>query len=333
MPTYLIYGDSFLVSERLSLLESKITSDTVLESNYHRISAPGLEIADLMAYCNALPFMDPVRLIIVEGLLGLFNKGNTSGPRKSRTRSSQRSLGTWEELPEQLSNIPPTTHLILLDGPINKSNPLLTILSPISEIHSVESPTRDTLSRWIKERAQFKGANINPAAIRLLSDLIGNDLWTLDSELEKLCLYTNNESIEEHHVTHLVSQVKEANIFNAVDSIINKKPGPALTSLKQLQRDGNDSSYIITMIARQVRLIALSRDLLDQGTSQNAIGNKLGISSQFVLKKTLDQASRYSDSQVRYCYQTLLNSDLSIKQGLMTSDFALELLTHELCAS
>jgi len=332
VPTYLIYGDSFLVSERLSLLESKITSDKVLESNYHRISASSLQVADLMTYCNALPFMDPVRLIIVEGLLGLFDTGN-AGPRRSRTRTSRRSLGPWEELPEQLSNIPPTTHLILQDGPINKSNPLLAILSPISELHPVESPTRDTLSRWIKDRALSKGSNINPAAIRLLSDLIGNDLWALDSELEKLCLYANSESIEEHHVTDLVSQVKEANIFNAVDSIINKSPGPALTFLKQLQKDGNDSSYIITMIARQVRLIALTRDLLNQGASQNTIGTKLGINSQFVLKKTLDQASRYSDSQVRYCYESLLNSDLSIKRGLMSSDFALELLTHELSAS
>jgi DNA polymerase-3 subunit delta len=226
--------------------------------------------------------------------------------------------------------MPSTTHLIFRDGLINKSNSLLTTLSPISETYSLESPTRDTLSRWIKDRAQSKGSNINPAAIRLLSDLIGNDLWTLDSELEKLSLYAYTESIGEHHVTALVSQVKEANIFNAVDSIINKKPSPALKFLKQLQKDGNDSSYIITMIARQVRLIALSRDLLDQGTSQNDIGNKLGINSQFVLKKTLDQASCYSDSQIRSCYANLLKSDLSIKQGLMASDFALELLTYEL---
>ena len=75
--------------------------------------------------------------------------------------------------------------------------------------------------------------------------------------------------------------------------------------------------------------MALARDSLDNGVAQKDLGNRLGISSQFVLHKTVDQARRLSRQAVTSQYRKLLEADLAIKQGQMEPDLALELLVAE----
>jgi DNA polymerase-3 subunit delta len=131
-------------------------------------------------------------------------------------------------------------------------------------------------------------------------------------------------------VKELVSQVREASIFSAVDAILEGKPGVALRLLHQLKQDGKDISYIIAMVERQLRLLALARDLMEQGTSQRELGSRLGLSSQFVLRKTLDQARQHSWNAITWQYQRLLEADLAVKQGRQEPDLALELLVGEM---
>lgn len=330
MATYLIYGDNFLVAERLHQVKSKITDETVLDANYHKMSGSDIQIDYLKNVCNALPFMDPVRLVIIDNLIESFNTGNTSVRNRTRSRQSSRGIGQWNDLPDLLSSMPETTHAIFVDNQLTKTNPLLKKLEPISVSHRLETPNREDLSRWIKNQSDQNGCSITPSAIRLLSSLIGNDLWALNNELEKLALYTNGQAIEEENVREIVAQAKESNIFNFVDAIIDKKTSIALNLLQQLRQDGQDSSYILAMINRQLRLIASMKDLLESGTDKRHIGSLLRINSQFVIDKTIQQAHRCSMIEVKHRYGTLLQSDLSIKEGRMDPDLALDILVHDL---
>ena len=101
---------------------------------------------------------------------------------------------------------------------------------------------------------------------------MGNDLWTLDRELEKLSLFAFERTIEEPDVVELVSQVREANIFGAVDAMIEGQPAVALRLLHQLRQDGREVSYIIAMVERQLRLLALARESMDKGVAHSGNG-------------------------------------------------------------
>jgi DNA polymerase-3 subunit delta len=222
--------------------------------------------------------------------------------------------------------MPETTLLVFIDGPLSENNPLLRLLRPLAQVQQMNAPTGEALARWIKSQAQQKGAGISPAAINSLADLVGNALWTLDRELEKLSLYASGRSIEEEDVRDMVAQVREANIFGAVDAMIEGKPGVALRLLRQLLQDGREAPYIIGMVGRQLRLLALARELTEQGVAQREMGARLGISSQFALRKTLEQARRHSAPDISWRYQRLLETDLAIKRGRLEPDLALELL-------
>ena len=335
MAAHVLYGDSFLVPQELKRLEAEAGASGLLEANRHRLRAEQVKPAELIRICSTIPFMDPRRLVVVEGLLATTER-RAGGRGRTRGRRGEASLtptlGGWEALAEALPGLPETTLLVFVDGPLQESNPLLQVLRPLAQVQALAAPTGEALARWIKTTAQQKGAGISPAAIACLADLVGNDLWTLDREVEKLSLYAAGRAIDESNVRELVSQVREANIFSAVDAILEGRPGVALRLLHQLRQDGRELSYIVSMIERQLRLLALARDLTERGVPQSELGRRLGLPSQFVLRKTLEQSRKHSWGAISWRYQRLLEADLAVKRGLMEPDMALELLVGEMAS-
>ncbi len=330
MPAFVIYGDSFLVPRRLAELEAELGASDALDANRHSISASQARPAELIGICNALPFMDPMRVIVVEGLLA------TAEPRGGRPRGRRResaanspATAQWQPLVEAIPAMPDTTVLTFVDGPLAANNPLLRQLRTVCQAEELTAPTGERLARWIKETAEAKGASINPAANHSLSDLVGSDLWTLNQELEKLSLYATGREITEGDVQLMVSQVREANIFAAVDAMIDGRPTVALKLLHQLKEDGKEAPYIISMVERQLRLLALARDSMDRGLPSGELGSRLGTSSEFVVRKTAEQARRHPREDIVWRYHRLLEADLAIKQGELTAELALELLVGE----
>ena len=162
-----------------------------------------------------------------------------------------------------------------------------------------------------------------------MADLVGSDLWTLDQELEKLSLYASGREIGEADIRLMVSQVREASIFEAVDAMIDGRTQVALRLLAQLRDDGREPQYIIAMVERQLRLLALAHDSMVRRVPQNELKRTLGTSSDFVVRKTMEQARRYSREDIAWRYDRLLEADLSIKQGRVDPDLALELLVGD----
>ena len=335
MPTNVLYGDSFLVSEELKKLEREAGADELLDANRHQLNGSQIRLPELLAVCNALPFMDVCRLVVVTGLLATQDGRSGRGSRgrtSSRSAASSRAQGDWDGLAAAIPLMPDTTRLFLVDHALNDSNPLLRELKPVAQVQHLAAPGGEALARYVKELAQQKGAGISPAAIKTLTDLVGNDLWTLDRELEKLSLYASERSIEEADIQELVSQVREASIFNAVDAMIDGRPGVALRLLQKLRQDGAALPYIIGMVERQLRLVALARYWSEQRIPQPEMAGKLGV-PPFAVRRAVEQARRNSWADINRRYQRLLEADLSIKTGQVDSeDLALELLVADLAA-
>ena len=327
MPVHLLYGDSFLVPRRLEELIVQSGAADVLDANRHRLIGPQTKPGELLSMCNALPFMDDYRLVVVEGLL----RTAESQARGRRRGSSGDSAvaGQWQALGDAIPQMPDTTVLVFTDGPVGANNPLLRMLKPVAQVEELSAPTGEALARWVKSTAEAKGSSISPSAIRSITDLVGSDLWTLAQELEKLALYCSGREIQETDVGEMVSQVREANIFAAVDAMIDGRPGLALRLLRRLKEDGREALYIISMVERQLRLLALARDAMDRGLPQSELRGRLGTSSDFVVRKTSEQARRHPMPDIVWRYNRLLETDLAIKRGKLEPELALELLVGD----
>ena len=337
MPAHVVYGDSFLVAQAVRRIRHESGASDVMDSNRHRIAAGQTQPAEAVAVCNSLPFLDAVRLVEVEGALATQEtSGGGRGGGGGRGRSNRRQSGPrtgWTQLADAVPQLPDTTLLVLIDGEIADNNPLLRAFAEHCQVHKQAAPTGQNLNQWVKRTAESKQAAIAPPAIQAITEMVGNDLWTLDRELEKLSLYAAGREITEADVRALVPYAQEANIFAAVDSIMDGRPGDALRLLTQLMEEGREPLYVIAMIERQLRLIALARDLTERGVVQPELGRRMGANSDFVVRKTLGQARRMSMSEITHKYQRALESDLAIKQGRLEPAVSLELLVADLAGA
>ena len=127
----------------------------------------------------------------------------------------------------------------------------------------------------------------------------------------------------------LVSGARELSVFELVDAIMAKRPGAALTAMERLLQGGATGPYLIAMVARQARMVALAQALAASGVPQHAWGPRIGTTSEFVVRKTADQARGFTPDSVRGLYRLLLETDLAMKTGDIADDVALtELLAQ-----
>jgi len=325
---YILYGrDNFSLNQAVDKIKADLgdremvaTSTTILEGRH-------LTLNELRNKCGVAPFLSSYRLVIVDGLLGRFEV-KQSRPRSGR-RKSTNGLVEWEDLASYIEEMPETTVLVLVDEEVKGSNPLLKKISPLAEVRTFPLLRGKDLKEWIRQQVKKEGGDITPQAVDLLAELIGGDLWAMDGEIQKLLIYSQARSISEDDVRQLVSHVQEANIFALVDAVAEGRTESAQRILHRLYDEGVAPIYILTMITRQFRLIALARDL-GKGLSRLQIQDKLGLKSNYSLDKTLNQAKLYDLEGVKRAYDKLLETDLAIKTGKYSDKLALELLVTEL---
>ena len=162
--------------------------------------------------------------------------------------------------------------------------------------------------------------------------MIGRHPRLLVTELEKLALYRDYLPIRVIDVKLMVAYMREASIFQAVDAVIEGRTGDALRLSRQILSDGQPVSYVLTMIARQTRLIILSKDMRNHGKTSNEIRQQLRIPS-FAVERTLRQERKLSHQRLNDIYEALIDTDLSIKTSSVNTDLELEILITNLATN
>jgi DNA polymerase-3 subunit delta len=325
---YILYGqDDFSLCQAVEKIKADLGDWEMVAVNTTRLEGQHLTLSELRNKCDAAPFLSSYRLVMVDGLLERF-EGKQSRPRSGK-RKSENGLGEWEGLASYITQMPVTTVLMLVDGGIKAHNPLLKKLSQLAEVMTFPLLRGRDLKAWIQQWVRAEGGDITPEAVNLLTEFIGGDLWAMNSEIQKLLLYSQERPISEDDVRQLVSYVQEANIFALVDAVAEGRTELAQRILHRLYHDGVAPIYILTMITRQFRLIAQAKDL-GPGLSRPQIQDRLGLKSSYSLDKTLAQARLYDFEGVKRAYDKLLETDLAIKTGKYNDQLALELLVTEL---
>ena len=324
----LIGDDDFSIRQALEEIKKAIGDPSALMPNTTVLDGRQVTPQQLRAACDTVPFLAEKRLVIVEGLLGRFEPRSKAGRKKPSRQPDQPE--EYQALAEGIKQLPPFTELVLMDGRINDRNPLLRELMPRAKVKSFPLLKESQLRQWIERRIAAAAGTISPQALALMVRFVGNDLWTMANEVDKLVLFTGGRRIEEADVRAVVSYAQEANVFAMVDAIMEFRAGLAQELLQQLFKQGAAPAQLLVMLSRQVRIIFLVKEMRDRGKSRGEIQNKLGLTSDFLLRKAWEQADKYSPSRLHQVYHKLLETDISIKTGKLDGELALDVLIAEL---
>jgi DNA polymerase-3 subunit delta len=330
---YILWGeDEFSREEKLREIKVGLGENSMLSSNTHFLEGQKLTVQELAAIAGAAPFLSPVRLIIIRGLLERFEtRDKTSQARKVSSNKVDES-GLFANC---LKGLPASSLVVMTDHIESKtnflkSNILFQLLAPGAEVIAFGPMQKTQLFQWVQDRVTQKGGGISRQATQVLIDLIGGELYTLSNEIDKLIAFAAGRPIEEKDIRMVVSAAQETRVFTLVDAVLEKHPGLSENIVDDLLKNGFGAPQILVALARQVQITLQIKEMKSQRKSSAEIQKNLGIYNPYVWGKASARADRFSMLKLKDFYCKLLDADLSIKTGRFEGDLAINLLVAEL---
>lgn len=314
---YVLHGsDAFSRSVMLAELKSAFPPDVAM-FNIVVLDGRTAKLADVRTACEAYPMLHDRRLVIVHDLL-----------KYAKSNEAREGLRTI------IKHVPTTTDLVF-----NESDPPDARLAVIKDLQQLVkakqaaireySPPKDAaLHQWIAAHVRQNHATITPQAVQKLSDYLGNDLWLLHHEIVKLATFVGHGgTINDQIIEQLVADETETNLFAFIDSLCSRRGATAIQLLYSLLLDGTAPLYIISMIARQVRLMLAAQHV--GRVSPDELARLLG-QKPFVARKAAEQARNWTSTELHTIHHRLLTLDHGIKTGIVDAEGMLTSIVAEL---
>lgn len=318
--------DDLLGEERVDELRASLGAADAQSLNLTVLDGARLSLGELRSVVEAMPFLSDRRMVVVRRFFSTSraSTGSDATPNRRGKADAERETAVLDYLP----NVPDFAILVFVEDEDLKSThaAVKTIRKLGGDIHLDDPPRGVALERWMSDRARKKGGRVESAAVHALAEAEFTDLRELDGTLDLLLTYAGDRPVTAADVQELVTATRAATVFDLVDAVGMRDRRAALGAYRRLLRDSQSPIYLLTMLARQFRLLVIAREALD---NHEDIAAALK-SAPFVAQKFSGQARLYSMERLTATIERLARTDQSIKTGQADEEVALELLLVEL---
>ena len=183
-------------------------------------------------------------------------------------------------------------------------------------------------SEMIRQEIIKKGRKIQPRTLELLVEMTGGSYSTAMEELDKVFLYSDDETISEHTVKTVVVASRDYNIWRMIDDLI---AGKVSESLRQLQivlgskEKVEDFAFgkLFPLISRQLKLLYQGRICIENGCRPDSAPPE--VLALLPAKPNLCSISSYVQGSVMRSAQNLtLDQIVAAMEGVAKADAAIK---------
>jgi DNA polymerase III subunit delta len=196
--------------------------------------------------------------------------------------------------------------------------------------------SREAVDALVRHTVRDSGKQLAPGAHDAIVKRAGTDQAMLASELEKLCLSVGERaSITEADVTAVMRDMAESWIFDFTGALSTGHLARALPLLRGLFAQGEPPLRLLAMIAREIRMLLVARECLDDSlrgvwrgaTPFNLFQTRIlphvdaatrqafGNAHPFVVYRRLQDAARIDARRLRAGLIELSDLDLRLKSS------------------
>jgi len=269
------------------------------------------EIGELQQALFAPAFLGNKRLVVVSGLLAL-------------KREEQKP---FIELVEKIPASTTAVFYEIAENKILEKSPLFEKFSAGKYSWEFSPMNARQMAGWLLSEAERCSVAIDSSALAALVEAVGTDSSRAANELAKLAAYVGErKKIAVADVAELVTGEPQDDIFGFLDAVANKQAKNAAALLERQIASGSEPMQLLAMLARTVRLLIMSKDMLERGVPQNEAVAELGI-HPFAARKAFAQARNFEMNSLKNLHAALLEADRRIKTGSISSPrLALDLM-------
>lgn len=278
----------------------KAGSDFGLE----RVDGSTVKSHDLSGVLQASPFLANSRLVIVDGLA--INKAIS------------------DKLAKLMEGVPTTTVAVFVDREVDQRTSVFKQLSKADRVVKFEPLSGSKLVTWARAEIEKLGGSAEPAAVRELVDVVGEDQWRLASEINKLVNYDTTVTVKT--VRALVASSVDQSIFDLVEAMAAGRTAAALEGFRILIQQRQSEIYILTMVQWQLRNLLLAKAAPPQMSPQE-LAKAAGM-SPYVAGKMASAQGRIGEKSLRVAFAAAADCEFDIKSGRIKAEVAVEQLIY-----
>jgi DNA polymerase-3 subunit delta len=309
---YLLHGEEeFGIAEFITKMKEKLGDPSSAEMNTSFMVSANLDIEELRAITNSVPFLTSHRLVIVENV-----------SHKLRNKDVQ------EPFLKLLDELPVSTKLVLIErNKLTGKHWLLDWADRAGQrayVRSFQLAKGGQMVKWIHGRAQEYGGEITTQAAYLLTEMIGEDTRLMDGEIQKLMTYVNGQRpVDVDDVEGLVAFAEiKGDYFDLIDAIGEQNGRKAFSMLHALQEERDPIGLFFGLVGH-FRLLLQVREIIESGGREEDVAMKLKI-HPYRAKKMYTQARTLSMASLENIFRQLLKYDCDIKTGETRPEVALD---------
>ena len=326
-PVYLFYGpEDFLMEEEIERLLEKTLSPKERGLNFHVFSAEENSAQEIAQTAQTLPMFSRYRFVLVK-------------------EADQLEEEQINALLRYIENPSPSTCLVLRGLTLGAWKGHQAQIERVGKVFEYSRLRGKSLMSWLRNKMAEKGKALSEAAADYLVEVVGDNLFHLESALEKAFLTVGERrTVELSDIEGMVADIKLSTIFDLTDAISRQDVEKALGVLQKVMgskalsfrkneeasKVGDPIPLLLNMMARQYRLIWRAKVLKSREAQIGEMVKELRM-SQWGVKNLIEQSKNFSESSLREgvlkCYRT----DLAVKRGRGPKELLMEKLVIDLC--
>jgi DNA polymerase-3 subunit delta len=311
-PAYLIAGsDRPKVDRAVARLRGRFEPDAVELHDANELTGE-----DAVAACNALGlFGAGTRLVVVDNV-------------EVWKAPDAKTVGEYLKAPA------PGTTLALVGGELKKDAPIAKVVAGVGDVLVWDVQTK-AIHRWIAEQFTLHGTKADSEACRRLAELVGDDLYELAGEVDKLATWANGAEITDESVDQLVAPRAESPPWSLTDAWGQRDVGGVLRAAERmLDRTGDPLSRtiprLVGSLTNHVRRARAAQRLEANGVTAADAASKLGM-KPYPAQKLYAQVRNYSAPELDAALIRLARLDHALKGGSrLANELELELALVEI---
>ena len=227
-------------------------------------------------------------------------------------------------------------------GSTKETNKDFAIIKKFSRCQEFKPLGKRARVIWAENEFKRNGIRADRFVLEKLIESVGDDMWRLSNEIEKLSCFLGgqkNESAKAKTITLeniklLIREKIDSDIFKTIDAVSKKEKSRALSLLKNHLDIGDNPSYLISMMAFQFRRMLMLKSEFSQKRSlgQSAVyqlSRKFNV-HPYAIWKTLEVSRNFSMEDLKRIYQKLFLAEKNIKTNSIEPATAIELFISEI---
>ena len=312
-PIYFLMGEEPYYIDRITeYLEKNLLSDDEKGFNQMVLYGRDTTIDDIVSNAKRYPMMAERQVIIV--------------------KEAQELSRTIDQLEKYAENPQPTTVLVFAYKykTLDKRKKVTKTLEKKGVIFESKKMYENQVGTWIKNILKNRGYSIEPKAMAMLVEFLGNDLSRIANELNKLeIILPKGSTITPNHIEENIGFSKDFNVFEFRKAIGEKNQLKAYQIANYFAQNQKDNPIVMTngLVFSFFSALLQFHGLKDK--SPNNAARILKVSPYFV-QDYITAAHNYPMKKVSSIVQTLREVDVKSKgvgaNSMSNSDLLKEML-------